>query len=50
MEEINMKRKMTKKIARKQNGKECRECGNQIIEQQESVLYECERCIGKHEG
>ncbi|MHA6261054.1 protein YhfH [Sporosarcina sp. CAU 1771] len=30
--------------------KECRECGNQIIEQRESYLYECERCIGQHEG
>ena len=27
----------------------CRECGCEIIEQVESVLYECERCIGSHE-
>jgi len=30
--------------------KECRECGQQIKEEVESVLYECERCIGRHEG
>ncbi|MEK5038490.1 protein YhfH [Sporosarcina sp. FSL K6-3457] len=29
--------------------KHCIECGNKIIEKHESVLYECERCIGKHE-
>lgn len=29
--------------------KHCTECGNKIIEKHESVLYECERCIGKHE-
>lgn len=34
---------------KKQNEKHCTECGNRIIEQRESVLYECERCIGKHE-
>ena len=29
--------------------KECRECGSKIVEKVESYLYECERCIGKHE-
>ena len=29
--------------------KQCTECGNEIVEKHESVLYECERCIGKHE-
>ncbi|WP_438315846.1 protein YhfH [Sporosarcina sp. FA9] len=27
----------------------CRECGCEIIEKVESLLYECERCIGSHE-
>lgn len=27
----------------------CRECGSKIVEQHESSLYECERCIGRHE-
>lgn len=27
----------------------CRECGCEIIEQVESYLYECERCIGMNE-
>ena len=26
--------------------KECRECGCEIKEQRESIIYECERCIG----
>ncbi|MCM3708921.1 YhfH family protein [Sporosarcina luteola] len=26
----------------------CRECGCEIVEKVESLLYECERCIGKH--
>lgn len=30
--------------------KYCTECGSQIVEQRESALYECERCIGKHES
>lgn len=34
---------------KKRTEKHCTECGNQIIEKQESVLYECERCIGQHE-
>lgn len=38
---------MEKTINRQE--KHCTECGYQIIEQRESVLYECERCIGKHE-
>lgn len=25
--------------------KECRECGCEIHEQRESIIYECERCI-----
>lgn len=29
--------------------KHCTECGHKIIEKRESALYECERCIGKHE-
>lgn len=29
--------------------KHCTECGNKIIEKRESPLYECERCIGRHE-
>lgn len=29
--------------------KECRECGERIKEEVESALYECERCIGRHE-
>ena len=29
--------------------KECRECGCEIKEQRESIIYECERCIGKIE-
>ena len=29
--------------------KDCRECGDTIEELHESYLYECERCIGKHE-
>ncbi|MFC5604166.1 YhfH family protein [Sporosarcina koreensis] len=28
--------------------KYCRECGCEIVEKVESLLYECERCIGKH--
>ena len=27
----------------------CSVCGCEIIEQVESLLYECERCIGSHE-
>lgn len=30
--------------------KKCPECGETYIEKVESVLYECERCIGRHEG
>lgn len=29
--------------------KECRECGCEIKEQRESIIYECERCIGQKE-
>lgn len=29
--------------------KECPECGEKFTEQIESVLSECERCIGRHE-
>jgi len=25
--------------------KECRECGCEIKEQQQSIIYECERCM-----
>jgi len=46
MEGIIMRKKEMKMTARE---KECRECGNKIIEKRESYLYECERCIGKHE-
>ena len=31
------------------NTKECRECGCHFVEKQESIIYECERCIGRHE-
>ncbi|MFS0574095.1 protein YhfH [Sporosarcina sp. 179-K 3D1 HS] len=27
----------------------CKECGAKIEEQRESMLYECERCIGRYE-
>ena len=27
--------------------KECRECGCEIKEQRESIVYECERCMGQ---
>ncbi|RNF38381.1 protein YhfH [Planococcus salinus] len=27
--------------------KECQECGNEIKEQRESIVYECERCMGQ---
>lgn len=29
--------------------KECRECGCEIKEHRESIIYECERCIGHTE-
>ena len=29
--------------------KECPECGEKFTEKVESVVYECERCIGRHE-
>lgn len=29
--------------------KECRECGCEIKERRESIIYECERCIGNTE-
>ncbi|MGK7376198.1 protein YhfH [Planococcus sp. 1R117A] len=29
--------------------KECRECGCEIKERRESIIYECERCIGQKE-
>ncbi|GKV56778.1 hypothetical protein NCCP2222_27250 [Sporosarcina sp. NCCP-2222] len=28
--------------------KYCQECGCEIVEKVESLLYECERCIGKY--
>lgn len=34
---------------RQHTEKECRECGEKIKEKVESSLYECERCIGRHE-
>ncbi|WP_339251469.1 YhfH family protein [Sporosarcina sp. FSL W8-0480] len=30
------------------SAKTCVECGCEIVEQVESLLYECERCIGKY--
>ncbi|MCZ2257605.1 protein YhfH [Sporosarcina sp. G11-34] len=39
-----------KEMTRRSPEKECRECGNKIVEKHESYLYECERCIGKHEA
>lgn len=41
METINKFYRNFKKI--------CRECGTEISEKHESTLYECERCIGRHE-
>jgi ribosomal protein L37AE/L43A len=38
-----------KEIARMSAEKECPECGEKFTEEIESVLYECERCIGRHE-
>ncbi|WP_202617802.1 YhfH family protein [Bacillus dakarensis] len=29
--------------------KECCECGSVFVEKQESIHYECERCIGRYE-
>lgn len=29
--------------------KECRECGCEFFEKQESIHYECEHCVGKYE-
>lgn len=39
---------MTHKLYNK-DIKICRECGTEIIEEHNSPLYECERCIGWHE-
>lgn len=30
--------------------KQCPECGENYTEKIESVVYECERCIGRHEA
>lgn len=35
---------------KEQPKKICRECGCEIVEEVESCLYECDRCIGRHEG
>ncbi|GKV65759.1 MULTISPECIES: protein YhfH [Sporosarcina] len=29
--------------------KVCPECGDKFTEKHESVIYECERCVGRHE-
>ncbi|MBE1556652.1 protein YhfH [Sporosarcina limicola] len=41
MQTDNKKNELPKKI--------CRECGCEIVEQVESLLFECERCIGLNE-
>lgn len=38
-----------KEMVRRFAEKQCPECGDKYIEKIESVLYECERCIGRHE-
>lgn len=41
---------MTKgEIVRFATEKQCPECGNTYMEKVESVVYECERCMGRHE-
>lgn len=30
--------------------KQCPECGEKYVEKIESVVYECERCMGRHES
>ncbi|AIY05531.1 hypothetical protein Plano_1566 [Planococcus sp. PAMC 21323] len=35
----------TTKTFEKRSMKECRECGCEIKEQQQSIIYECERCM-----
>jgi len=32
-----------------QMSKECIECGTHFIEEQTSIHFECERCIGRNE-
>ncbi|BAQ10102.1 protein YhfH [Sporosarcina sp. FSL W7-1349] len=39
----------TMKPEKEYSKKICRECGCVIVEQVESYLYECERCIGTTE-
>ncbi|AIY06148.1 hypothetical protein Plano_2183 [Planococcus sp. PAMC 21323] len=34
---------------KKRTKKECRECGCEIKERRESIIYECERCIANVE-
>ncbi|PIC64618.1 YhfH family protein [Sporosarcina sp. P13] len=29
--------------------KVCTECGNKFTEKRESMMYECERCVGRHQ-
>ncbi len=41
MQTNNNRKEMPRKI--------CRECGCEIIEQVESPLFECERCMGSNE-
>lgn len=40
---------MKNKENRQKVEKVCIECGNKFTEKHESMLYECERCIGRHE-
>lgn len=40
----------TKEMIRMSAEKQCPECGEKYIEKVESVVYECERCIGRHEA
>ncbi|WP_425590486.1 protein YhfH [Fictibacillus sp. b24] len=46
-EELKMKNYL--ELHRNIPDKTCTECGCVIEEQHESYLYECERCMGKHE-
>lgn len=46
VEEINMQPTINRKELPR---KICRECGCEIIEQIESPLFECERCMGSNE-
>lgn len=40
----------TKAMIKMSAEKQCPECGEKYTEKIESVVYECERCIGRHEA